>query len=143
MTQLARARFDEMFASRAHQALPGLIPYVTAGFPGRDDTVALLRAAQESGCIAAEVGIPFSDPLADGPVIQPKAGPTTYRITYRTDRGDTAHESSLARRVPRKPTPRRDAAEQECGRTARESRSTALNPAATRTFSYPTTAAPA
>ena len=70
MTQLARARFDEMFASRAHQALPGLIPYVTAGFPGRDDTVALLRAAQESGCIAAEVGIPFSDPLADGPTIQ-------------------------------------------------------------------------
>jgi tryptophan synthase alpha subunit len=51
-------------------ALPALIPYVTAGFPRRDDTVAVLRAVQETGCAAAEVGIPFSDPLADGPTVQ-------------------------------------------------------------------------
>jgi tryptophan synthase alpha subunit len=50
--------------------LPALIPYITAGFPGRDDTVAMLRAAQDAGCAAAEIGIPFSDPLADGPTIQ-------------------------------------------------------------------------
>ncbi len=50
--------------------LPALVPYVTAGFPRRDDTVAVLRAAQDAGCAAAEVGIPFSDPLADGPTVQ-------------------------------------------------------------------------
>jgi tryptophan synthase alpha chain len=50
--------------------LPGLIPYVTAGFPRLDDTVAVLLAAQSAGCVAAEIGIPFSDPLADGPTIQ-------------------------------------------------------------------------
>jgi tryptophan synthase alpha subunit len=50
--------------------LPALIPYITAGFPRRDDTIAVLLAVQQSGCAAAEIGIPFSDPLADGPTIQ-------------------------------------------------------------------------
>jgi tryptophan synthase alpha subunit len=50
--------------------LPALVPYVVAGFPRRDDTTAVLSAAQEAGCAAAEIGIPFSDPLADGPTIQ-------------------------------------------------------------------------
>jgi tryptophan synthase alpha chain len=50
--------------------LPALLPYVTAGFPRRDDTVAVLLAVQETGCAAAEIGIPFSDPLADGPTVQ-------------------------------------------------------------------------
>jgi tryptophan synthase alpha chain len=68
--QLAGARLQEAFASREPQGLPGLIPYVTAGFPHRDDTVALLQAAERAGCLAAEVGLPFSDPLADGPTIQ-------------------------------------------------------------------------
>ncbi|MDQ6855678.1 MAG: tryptophan synthase subunit alpha [Candidatus Dormibacteraeota bacterium] len=59
-------------ALRAPQAggLPALVPYITAGFPHRDDTVSVLRAAQDAGCSAAEIGIPFSDPLADGPTVQ-------------------------------------------------------------------------
>jgi tryptophan synthase alpha chain len=63
-------------ALRAEQAegLPALVAYVTAGFPRRDDTVAVLRAAQDAGCAAAEIGIPFSDPLADGPTIQRSGG---------------------------------------------------------------------
>jgi tryptophan synthase alpha subunit len=67
----------EALASRFEQAvrpsaggLPGLIPYVTAGFPSLDDTPEVLLAAERAGCVAAEVGIPFSDPLADGPTIQ-------------------------------------------------------------------------
>jgi tryptophan synthase alpha chain len=67
---VAGARLQEAFARRDPDALPGLIPYVTAGFPRRDDTVALLAAAERAGCLAAEVGLPFSDPLADGPTIQ-------------------------------------------------------------------------
>jgi tryptophan synthase alpha chain len=63
-------RFDAAFASRADAAQPGLIPYFTAGYPALGSLGALLRCAQESGCLAAEVGIPFSDPLADGPTIQ-------------------------------------------------------------------------
>jgi len=63
-------RLAAAFAERATDDLPGLIPYVTAGFPRLDDTVALLLAAESAGCLAAEVGIPFSDPLADGPTIQ-------------------------------------------------------------------------
>lgn len=63
-------RFDRAFAARDAASPPGLIPYFTAGYPHLDSTAALLAAAQRVGCIAAEVGIPFSDPLADGPTIQ-------------------------------------------------------------------------
>lgn len=50
--------------------LPALVAYFTAGYPGLDATPGLLLAAQRAGCAAVEVGIPFSDPLADGPTIQ-------------------------------------------------------------------------
>ncbi|MFI5244822.1 MAG: tryptophan synthase subunit alpha, partial [Gemmatimonadales bacterium] len=63
-------RFDAAFADRSDGAPPGLIPYFTAGFPSLDSLGDLLLCAQRTGCIAAEVGIPFSDPLADGPTIQ-------------------------------------------------------------------------
>jgi tryptophan synthase alpha subunit len=63
-------RFDAAFAARSADALPGLIPYFTAGYPHLESTAALLMVAQRAGCLAAEVGIPFSDPLADGPTIQ-------------------------------------------------------------------------
>ena len=57
-------RFDLAFSAHTAAGLPGLIPYFTAGFPHLDDTPVLLLAAQRAGCIAAEIGIPFSDPLA-------------------------------------------------------------------------------
>lgn len=44
--------------------------FFTAGFPHRDDTVPILRELERSGADLAEIGMPFSDPLADGPVIQ-------------------------------------------------------------------------
>jgi tryptophan synthase alpha chain len=64
------SRLAQAFARRPPDGPPGLIPYVTAGFPNRGDTPALLGAVERAGCLAAEVGIPFSDPLADGPTIQ-------------------------------------------------------------------------
>lgn len=47
-----------------------LIPYLTSGFPSARDTVPLLRMLSEAGADVIELGIPFSDPLADGPTIQ-------------------------------------------------------------------------
>lgn len=66
-------RFDAAFSARGGGATPGLIPYITAGFPEIESLPGMLRAAEHAGVIAAEVGIPFSDPLADGPTVQ-KAG---------------------------------------------------------------------
>ena len=47
-----------------------LIPYVTAGDPSPDYTVPLMHAMVEAGADIIELGVPFSDPMADGPVIQ-------------------------------------------------------------------------
>jgi tryptophan synthase alpha chain len=47
-----------------------LIPYVTCGYPTKEGCVDLLRACADGGADQIELGIPFSDPLADGPVIQ-------------------------------------------------------------------------
>ena len=47
-----------------------LVPYFTAGYPDEDTTLALAVAAAERGCEVIEIGVPFSDPVADGPVIQ-------------------------------------------------------------------------
>lgn len=49
---------------------PALIPYVTAGHPSRTATLAALHMLEAEGADFVEVGVPFSDPLADGPVIQ-------------------------------------------------------------------------
>jgi tryptophan synthase alpha chain len=48
----------------------GLVVYVTAGHPTPNDSVALWRALADAGADVIEVGVPFSDPMADGPVIQ-------------------------------------------------------------------------
>lgn len=47
-----------------------LVPFFTAGYPDDDTFVELVLAAVDAGCDAVEVGVPFSDPIADGPVIQ-------------------------------------------------------------------------
>lgn len=71
-------RLSAALAAGRADGLPALIAYVPAGFPRRDDTVAVLLAVQDAGCAAAEIGIPFSDPLADGPTIQ-RAGVQALR----------------------------------------------------------------
>ena len=60
-------RIDQLFRERDKEILS---IYITAGYPGINDTPRLLRALQEHGADMVEIGIPFSDPLADGPVIQ-------------------------------------------------------------------------
>lgn len=52
------------------QGRKALIPYVTAGFPHPEATPDLMHAMVEAGCDIIELGVPFSDPMADGPTIQ-------------------------------------------------------------------------
>jgi len=49
---------------------PVVVPFLTAGFPNRHVFLASAQAAHEAGAAALEIGMPFSDPLADGPAIQ-------------------------------------------------------------------------
>ena len=49
---------------------PGLVVYLTAGDPGLDATREIALAAIDAGADVIELGVPFSDPLADGPIIQ-------------------------------------------------------------------------
>jgi len=63
-------RIGRCFETLRSQDRKALIPYVTAGDPGPDITVPLMHAMVESGADIIELGVPFSDPMADGPVIQ-------------------------------------------------------------------------
>ena len=47
-----------------------LVPYITAGFPDTERTIELIHGLQEAGADVIELGLPFSDPMADGPIIQ-------------------------------------------------------------------------
>ncbi len=60
------AAFEE--ARRQHRA--ALIPYITAGFPSLDHLAPLVQALEAGGADLIEIGVPFSDPLADGPILQ-------------------------------------------------------------------------
>ena len=67
MTSTA-SRLGPAFA--ALRGRTGLIPFLTAGFPSLDHTLEMARGLAALGCVAIEIGIPFSDPIADGPEIQ-------------------------------------------------------------------------
>ena len=58
------------FRAAAAEGRAALVPYVTAGHPAAGDTVALLAGLADDGADVLEMGVPFSDPLADGPTIQ-------------------------------------------------------------------------
>ena len=60
------ARFDELRA----QNRAGFIPFITAGDPDRETSLAILKQLPKAGADIIELGMPFSDPMADGPAIQ-------------------------------------------------------------------------
>jgi tryptophan synthase alpha chain len=63
-------RIAEVFDELKQQGKKGLIPYITAGDPDLAITEQLLVALSRAGAMLIELGVPFSDPMADGPVIQ-------------------------------------------------------------------------
>lgn len=63
-------RIDAAFAALRAEKRTGLVTYVTAGDPSLAITADILQALDRAGADVLEVGVPFSDPLADGPVIQ-------------------------------------------------------------------------
>ncbi|MFI3295388.1 MAG: tryptophan synthase subunit alpha, partial [Rikenellaceae bacterium] len=63
-------RIDKLFAQKSSDILS---VYYPAGFPSLDDTMTVLSELQASGVDMVELGIPFSDPMADGVVIQEAA----------------------------------------------------------------------
>lgn len=63
-------RIVQTFAALKEQGRGGLIPFITAGDPDLDTTRRLIIELAKSGASIIELGVPFSDPMADGPVIQ-------------------------------------------------------------------------
>ena len=63
-------RLDSALARARSEGRTAVAPYVTIGFPSVEDTLAIVPAIEQAGADAIELGVPYSDPLADGPVIQ-------------------------------------------------------------------------
>ncbi|MCU1327940.1 MAG: Tryptophan synthase alpha chain [Bryobacterales bacterium] len=80
------SRITELFARLKSEGRTGMIAYLTAGDPTPDATPGLVAALERGGADLIELGVPFSDPIADGPVIQLagdraiKAGTTLKRV---------------------------------------------------------------
>ena len=64
------SRLTARFNALAHEGRKALVCYVTAGHPDPESSIALWQGLADAGVDVLEVGVPFSDPMADGPVIQ-------------------------------------------------------------------------
>jgi len=79
-------QIETMFSQLKKENKKGFIGYLTAGDPSPETLPEMIHALEEGGCDLIEVGVPFSDPLADGPIIQAagqraiKAGITIEKI---------------------------------------------------------------
>lgn len=63
-------QLKRVFAAKKAQGQPAFVTFVTAGYPNRESTVPQLLALEKGGSDIIELGVPFSDPIADGPAIQ-------------------------------------------------------------------------
>lgn len=68
------SRIQEMFASLRKKNERAFIPYIPVGYPTTESSEELIKAICESGADLVELGVPYSDPLADGPTIQEAGG---------------------------------------------------------------------
>lgn len=63
-------RIDTVFQKLRQEGRTALMPFITAGDPNLDITIEIIKQLEQSGADLIELGVPYSDPLADGPVIQ-------------------------------------------------------------------------
>ena len=75
------SRLATKFAELKASGRKALIPFITAGDPNPQFTVPMLHAMVAAGADVIELGIPFSDPMADGPVIQRASERASCRLT--------------------------------------------------------------
>ena len=78
-------RLDAMFRRLKREGRCGLIAYVTCGDPDVATTLEVIQALEEAGADAIELGVPFSDPIADGPIIQAASFRALQRGTTMAD----------------------------------------------------------
>ena len=64
------ARIDARFKELTHEGRAGLVTFLTAGDPGHDASLAIIKALPKAGADLIELGMPFTDPMADGPAVQ-------------------------------------------------------------------------
>jgi tryptophan synthase len=74
-------KIKALFASKKAEGKTLFVPFVTAGYPSDLETVPILLALEAGGADMIEVGIPHTDPLADGPAIQ-KANNGNVKLVY-------------------------------------------------------------
>jgi tryptophan synthase alpha chain len=90
------SRVAQLFQRLKRQRRCGLIAYITCGDPDRATTVEIIRALEQAGADAIELGVPFSDPMADGPVIQ---AASQRALSKRTTIADVLGIASEVRRT--------------------------------------------
>jgi len=86
------SRISARFARLSAQGRKALVPFVTAGDPSPEATVPVLHALVAAGADLIELGVPFSDPMADGPVIQRSSERALERGTGSTQVFDFVRE---------------------------------------------------
>ena len=88
MNTVSSNRIDDMFSKLKSEGSTALVPFITVGDPSLDITIQLLHGLEAAGANLIELGIPYSDPLADGPVIE--------RASARALKAGTTIEHGLA-----------------------------------------------
>jgi len=93
-------RIRHAFSRAAKQKRAAFIPYITVGDPTPDHTVRLVQALERAGSDIIELGVPFTDPIADGPVIQRAAERALAGGTTLTGVLQTVREIRYASEIP-------------------------------------------
>jgi tryptophan synthase alpha chain len=95
------ARIEARFAKARAEGRAALVTYVMAGDPDPETSLAILKSLPEAGADIVEFGLPFTDPMADGPSIQ-AAGLRALKAGQDTRKPSTSCAAS-ARRMPTRP----------------------------------------
>ena len=97
---MSENRIETRLAQLQKDDKKALITYVTAGLPTLEKTIELIIAQDEAGVDIIEIGVPFSDPVADGPVIQDASFRSIQNGTNLRNTFDTIETARKSSNVP-------------------------------------------